>query len=106
MTTVASGRCTSAPAEVESAIGMKPRHATSAVIEHRAAAGRAPPGARVLGREALAAQLEDVGHEHDAVQDGDAEERDEADAGRDREGHPAQRQREDRRRVTASGTFR
>jgi len=32
MTTVASGRCTSAPAPVEIAIGMKPRLATRAVI--------------------------------------------------------------------------
>src|SRR5206468_7480303 len=32
MTTVASGRCTSAPAPVETAIGMNPTLATSAVI--------------------------------------------------------------------------
>ena len=32
MTTVASGRCTSAPAEVDSAIGRKPSEATVAVI--------------------------------------------------------------------------
>ena len=32
MTTVASGRCTSAPARVDSAIGRKPIAATSAVV--------------------------------------------------------------------------
>ena len=32
MTTVASGRCTSAPAWVEIAIGMKPNAATAAVV--------------------------------------------------------------------------
>ena len=32
MTTVASGRCTSEPALVESAIGRKPRPATAAVV--------------------------------------------------------------------------
>ena len=32
ITTVASGFCTSAPAEVDNAIGRKPREATAAVI--------------------------------------------------------------------------
>ena len=35
ITTVASGRCTSAPAPVARAIGTKPREATSAVISSR-----------------------------------------------------------------------
>ena len=42
MTTVASGRCTSAPARVDIAIGMKPMAATSAVvITGRSTGGRA-----------------------------------------------------------------
>ncbi len=43
ITTVASGRCTSAPVPVASAIGMKPRLATRAVIKTGRTRSIAPP---------------------------------------------------------------
>ncbi len=73
MTTVASGRCTSAPEFVESAIGRKPRLATVAVISTgrsrviaacRAAAAAASPSLRPFLH---------VAHHHDAVQNRDPE---------------------------------
>ena len=96
MTTVASGRCTSAPACVEIAIGMKPTAATSAVVStgrstvHGAAAGScssaSPPADSQAPREL-------AGHD-DAVQHRDAGDGDEADRRRDRERQPAQAQRQ------------
>ena len=80
MTTVASGRCTSAPAPVASAIGTKPSEATSAVISTGRRRARAPSRtASSTDRPSRAAA--DERHQHQAVEHGDAGQRDEADAG-------------------------
>ena len=49
MTTVASGRCTSAPVPCESATGMNPRLATSAVMSTGRRRSRAPSAAATAG---------------------------------------------------------
>ena len=95
ITTVASGRWTSDPAPVLSAIGTKPSAATSAVIStglRRVAAAwvTASPSGWPLGP-----QLVDCGDQHDAVQHGHAEQRDETDRGREVEREPADPQRGD-----------
>ena len=95
MTTVASGRCTSLPGAGDSAIGTKPSAATSAVIStgrSRSSAARAMASRR---RRALRLQLTGERDEHEPVQDRDAEQRDEADAGRDAERDVAQPERDD-----------
>ena len=98
MTTVASGRCTSAPVPTFSAIGTKPSDATSAVISTGRSRVSAPSRMALVERIALLAQLADEGDHDEAVQHGDARQRDEADAGRDRERDVAQPQARGRRR--------
>src|ERR1041384_5472122 len=82
MITVASGRCTSAPAPCASSIGMNPNPASAAVVltgrmEQRLAAGHP-----------LGLVFPDRRDHHDAVEHGDPEERYKPDAGRDGEGKP------------------
>ena len=95
MTTVASGRWTSAPAPVAMAIGTKPRLATSAVIS----TGRKPSERtfddRIADGLAFFAELVEVTNHHQAVENGHAAERDETNGGRDAERHPAKPERED-----------
>ena len=105
MTTVASGRCTSAPAPVAIAIGKKPNAATAPVVSTARivcdrAVGRSP---RRAATPAVDASLHVARHD-DAVEHRDAGERDEADRGRD-----AERQARDRRApsmppMSANGT--
>ena len=57
MTTVASGRCTSAPAPVASAIGTKPSEATSAVISTGRSRVSAPSRTASSSGPAFVAQL-------------------------------------------------
>ena len=95
MTTVASGRCTSAPMPVLNAIGRKPRLATSVVISTgRSRVIAACVTASSSGRPLLP-QLADVGDQDHVVEHGHAGQGDEADRRRDRERHVAQPQGED-----------
>ena len=95
MTTVASGRCTSAPMPVLNAIGTKPRLATSVVISTGRSRVRAACRDGLVQRQALVAQLADVGDQDHVVEHRHAGQGDEADGGRDRERHVAQPQGED-----------
>ena len=61
MTTVARGRCTSAPAPLASAIGMKPSDATSAVISTGRRRVCAPWGARRLAPDLELVDLAEPG---------------------------------------------
>ena len=81
MTTVASGRCTPAPAPVDTAIGTNPSAATSAG-SHPDQRRLADGGGR--GQAVFPFQFSDVGHQHHAVQHRDPDQSDEADARRDR----------------------
>ena len=94
ITTVASGRWTSAPEPCDSAIGMKPRLATRAVVMTGRSLTSAPSRTASRTAAALLAECVDVRHHHDPVQHGHAEERDEAHGRRDAERHAAQEQGE------------
>ena len=73
ITTVASGRCTSAPAPTLNAIGTKPRLATSAVISTGRRRVSAP--SRIASSSGLPSsrRLPDEGQHHDAVEHRDAD---------------------------------
>ena len=106
MTTVASGRWTSAPAPWEKAIGTNPRLATSPVI--RIGRSRAIEASWTASRtgDALLDQLADRRDEHQAVEHRDARQGDEADARRDAEVQPAEPERQhaaDRARAGPTG---
>ncbi len=80
ITTVASGRWTSAPAVVDKAIGTNPRLATRAVIDTgREPDFRASQG-RLSGRKSFIPQLVEVAHQHDAVQHRNTEQGKKADS--------------------------
>jgi hypothetical protein len=91
MTTVASGRCTSAPFVVEMAMGRKPNEATRAVVSTGRSLARAPSSIRSFQVEAIAAtQTDELIHQHKAVEYRHTEQRDETDACRNAERKPAQ----------------
>jgi hypothetical protein len=77
------------------AMGTKPRLATRAVMSLGRRRVRVPSTTASRSSRPSAAELVDVADEHDAVQDGDAAQGDEADGGADGEGHAAQMQRKD-----------
>src|SRR3990167_9336258 len=95
MTTVASGRCTSAPAPVAIAIGTKPSDATSAVIRTGRSRLIAPSRTASATRPPLPAQPLDQRDDPQDVQRCDAAKPDEAHAGADRKRDVAQHQRGD-----------
>ena len=82
MTTVASGRWTSAPLPVARAIGTKPEGRHQGRRQHRAQPGHGAPGIASAG-DALGDELVDECDHDQAVQDGHAGQGDEADAGGD-----------------------
>ncbi len=88
MTTVASGRWTSAPALVESAIGRKPSVRDERRRHHRAQAALGRLGGGGAGRETGALEVAQQAHQHHAVEHRDAEGGDEADRRRDENGRP------------------
>ena len=83
--TVASGRCTWLPIPVEIAAGKRPMQAESAVISKGRMRVEAAAEHRVHWREAAKPLLVVKCNHQDAVHDRHAEERDEADGGRDAE---------------------
>ena len=93
MTTVASGRCTSPPACVDSAIGKKPMAATSAVVNTGRITATAP-SMNGSGSPRARRPL-DLARGHHAVEHRDAAQRDEADRRRQRERHAAQAEPDD-----------
>ena len=105
MTTVASGRWTSAPALVDSAIGRKPRASVVAVISTGRSRSFAPPEDGLVRPAPVRRRSLDVADQHHAVHHRDAEQRDEPHARRDRERHAPQPQGEDPA-VAAIGTVR
>ena len=68
MTTVASGRCTSAPALVDSAIGIKPKAATAAVISDRTQSCKRSFDHSSAKITTFFAQLIEIADHHDSVQ--------------------------------------
>ena len=81
MTTVASGFCTSAPAEFDKAIGRKPSEATAAVSStgpEPLLGGTQHPLAYLV--HAGGGQLIEAGHQHNAVQYRHPKQRDKAHA--------------------------
>jgi hypothetical protein len=82
ITTVASGRCTSAPAPVAIAIGTKPRDATSAVIKTDAAGSTHLPD-RIDQCMSFPSEFFDERDDNQTVEDCHAGESDEADPGAD-----------------------
>ena len=103
MTTVASGRCTSAPVPCESATGMKPRLATSAVIRTGRSRSRAPPSAAASGEAPPVRCALDGRQEDQAVEHRDAEQRDETDAAETRTGAARAARARARRRLRRTG---
>ena len=94
MTTVASGRWISAPGVVESAMGMKPRPATRAVIRIGRKRTTAASLRGLVRFDAVLSEVLDGADPDQAVEHGHAEECDEADAGRDGERHASDEQGE------------
>ena len=72
MTTVARGRCTSAPVEVAIAIGTNPRLATNAVISTGRSRRREPCHNGIADGLTFVAKLIDRIDQHHAVQDGNS----------------------------------
>ncbi len=72
ITTVAKGRWTSAPAPCERAMGMKPKLATSAVIRTGRSRVIAPANS-LFDFVCSLSKFEDVGDQHDSVENGNTE---------------------------------
>jgi hypothetical protein len=79
MTTVANGRCTSAPAPTLNAIGKKPSEAHERGHQHRAQATERTIYCRLIQRPAVIEKLTDEDDHDEAVEDGDAREHDKLD---------------------------
>ena len=94
MTTVASGRWISAPGVVARAMGMKPRPATRAVMRIGRSRTMAASRAASWGSMSILPQVLDGADPDQAVEHGHAEEGDEPDRRRDREGQAAEDQGE------------
>ncbi len=95
MTTVANGRCTSAPAPLLRAMGRKPSEATLAVIStgrRRLAVPMPDPLCDV--QQPFLPQVLELADEHDAVEHRHTEQGDEAHTRRDAERHAPSCQRE------------
>ena len=83
--TVASGRCTWLPMPVEIAAGNRPMQAESAVISRGRMRVDAARNIASSGVQPVSCFLVVIGNHQDAVHDGHAKERDEADGGGDAE---------------------
>lgn len=94
ITTVANGRCTSAPAPWLSAIGRKPREATEAVINTGLSLIFVPFSIRAFTSPGSVFKEIELGDQHDSIQYRHTKQRNEANAGRNAEWHPPQVKRQ------------
>ena len=83
ITTVASGLCTSAPVPVFSAMGRKPKLATSAIINTGRSFVNVPFNDGLINSHSLRPQVADARHDHQTFEYRHAREGNEADPGRD-----------------------